>query len=1135
MKKSSKIKRFVIVPLVLAAVAAGGMVAKNIILDEVRGKIRSQLEYSRMSLSAFPPAVIIENARSVSTNPFIFARKITVQISPRALFSQNKPFHFVAEDPVVRFYPSSQTEERSGGKRFGVTFPFAIERGLVRNGQFYYLGEDIHLRSRGVHALFSQKKGRFTLRSEMEEGVFQAGDKEISGKLSLVLSGEGNQIEIKKLRFSGPEGVVKTAGKMTGLTDPRFDLEGSYTVKSGLPAGWLNLPFSWEGNVQGEGRLIRNNNGITFSGGLRAKSLVLNEVMIGEADGRVNFREGEKSSIEIDIRKPGRPAGKIDIEFDGRRVKGILSAVTLKPVAHELKLPWPISSSAWGRFILMDRRLTADARFLDETDALRGDLFPLQGQVHVEWDGEKNVEFSSKELSSSFAKMKLEGRLQIDRHLDLSLQGDVEDVAQARRFTELILQKKFTFPEIRGRGSARLDIFGLPKTPQLDAEFTLSPGGFDRFDAAFVEGEAELIQNDFFGRFEIEAPDYSGRVALFTDPGETRVNVRLDRGRTEIILPALNIPAPLTGEASGRFEYVQKEDETYAFQGNYAGDRIRAAGVELTSVSGGIKGDHESLDFTEVEFRYWDGEIRGRAFFHIPEERFDVNLEGKGLDFSSVSASVRGLLDFQLRGIGRLGEDMISGSYQINEFLIPPFSSTQSKGDVEIGYTFPLVRAGVKGGFFPGDNPLEIEIEIPVNGDTLEGQAKGHFDNLDILFPWKGAEGRLNYLIEARGNRESPRFKGVIDFQGEVLPFPRFAHALQNYSGLLFVDNGDLSLRSFQADFGGGRVQADGRIQFDLSGVRSIDIQAEGENMTLSPLERSRALTDGSLHLLKKGERFVLGGEFLIERMFWMRELDEGFAFSSTAFPESDRPPGFFDDLTLNIRLRADDNAWIENSIGQIHGKLDLTIAGNVFNPVVLGEIEAIEGSVFFQDREFNVIQGKVSFFNPGSIEPFLNFKGETHVKDYHVTFSLEGLPGKLNPEFSSSPPLPPEDVLALLAVGEAFRRTYHYDRTTGQSTASLLSFSLSEEAKKRAEQLFKIDRFRIDPFIMGSSPEMTARLTLGKKLSRNFFILYSTNLASQREEITRIEWELSKDFSIVGTRDETGRVSFDVKVYKRF
>ena len=124
---------------------------------------------------------------------------------------------------------------------------------------------------------------------------------------------------------------------------------------------------------------------------------------------------------------------------------------------------------------------------------------------------------------------------------------------------------------------------------------------------------------------------------------------------------------------------------------------------------------------------------------------------------------------------------------------------------------------------------------------------------------------------------------------------------------------------------------------------------------------------------------------------------------------------------------------------------------------------------------------------------------------------------------------------MALLALGESFKRTYSYDTSTQLSTASLLSFQLSEEAEKRAEKLFSIDRFRIDPFIMGSSAEMTARLTVGKKVSKNFFILYSTNLTTQREEITRIEWELTDDLSIVGIRDEKGRMSLDVKIHKRF
>jgi len=352
---------------------------------------------------------------------------------------------------------------------------------------------------------------------------------------------------------------------------------------------------------------------------------------------------------------------------------------------------------------------------------------------------------------------------------------------------------------------------------------------------------------------------------------------------------------------------------------------------------------------------------------------------------------------------------------------------------------------------------------------------------------------------------------------------------------LILVKNGQISIRSAKGKLGGGDIQGGGEIRLGRGGVERIDVTAEGQRLLLSPLDRTRALTDVSLRLFKDESRFVLDGDFIVQRLSWRREIYEKLAFSSTPYSAAQRPPGFFDDLTLNLRLRGEDNAWMENSLGRVRGRFDLTVSGSAKAPIVLGNIETLAGQVLFQDRKFQILRGRVSFFNPASIEPYLDFRGETYVKDYRVTFTLSGLLGQLKPEFSSSPPLPPEDVLALLALGEAFKRSYSAETSTQLSTASLLSFQLTEEAARRAEQIFSLDRFRIDPFLMGSSAEMTARLTVGKKISRDFYINYSTNLTRQTEEIIRLEWDISSEFSLVGTRNEFGRVSLDVKIRRRF
>ena len=249
--------------------------------------------------------------------------------------------------------------------------------------------------------------------------------------------------------------------------------------------------------------------------------------------------------------------------------------------------------------------------------------------------------------------------------------------------------------------------------------------------------------------------------------------------------------------------------------------------------------------------------------------------------------------------------------------------------------------------------------------------------------------------------------------------------------------------------------------------------------------------------------------------------------------------------MSLNIRLRAVENAVVQNSLGRFDVRFNLTATGLFFDPVLLGDIDLVSGDFYFQDRSFRVIHGRLSFVDPVS-EPYLDFRGETYVKDFRVTLNMSGPVSRLKPEFTSSPPLPPEEILSLLSLGESFRRTYYSyagDRSTALNTASLLTYQIADLAKRGAGGLFSLDRFRIDPYIPEGAPGgIAARITVGKKVSKNLLVLYSTILAnsSVRSEIDevpifRMEWDISRRFSLVGGRDDRGRLGFDVKFRMRF
>jgi len=1136
MKTNKKLKVLISISVIIFILVGTGSIVRSIFLRRINNRIKSNFDFTEMHLSFFPPALVLNDVKSVSLSPFFSARKATLKISYKSLVSRKKPFNIIIEQPVLKIASLPSGTGEAGKTGFRLKFPFAIEKGLIKDGEIIYSGKEARIHSKGVNVFFVMNGDYFTLKAEVEDNIFSLGaDKlPIKGRVSISAKGTGREIDIDRVKVRGPDGILEIEGKVVDLIDPEYHLITSFRGNTSLIANVFNLPFDWKGKTVGSGILTRKEGEVAFSSDFSSQNLVLNRVLMGEVKGKVDFKEKTGGNLDFDVKKRGFPGENLKLHFNKDRIEGTARRFHLDPIMNFVDLPWPVSSSVWGSFTVDRGRLSADAEFRDDGLEVKPDKFPFQGKARFNWDGKNEFSFSSSSLDSDFAKLEVDGKIIKGQNVDITLQGEVKDIKRAREFTSIVLRKDFQFPEIRGKGSTNIQIFGDFNFPQVRARFSVYPGGFDKFDARSIDGEAEVIKNDFFGRFNVDDPSLKGKIDLVTNQDETTVKIHVERGLLETVLPALDMELPLKGEASGNFEFKEKE-ENMVFNGSFVSGRIDFAGQILTDVKGKLQGGKDFFSFPELKLNMHGGSIKGSVLLRLLTEEFDIDIDGERMDLSSIYAGSRGELSFFLRGKGLYNRDSAVGSFEIKNLYFEPFQRAEAKGKIKVSFSEKQINFETDGNFSPGENKFAVSLSFPIKEESLTGKISGSFTNPDLLLPWKGTKGRINYLADIYGSKHSPGIKGAIDFNGEVFPLPHFAHAFRDYSGLVFVENGDFSLRSFRGTLGGGDVRGSGQLKLGKSGVEKINVRAEGKNLLLSPLERTRALADGTLSLIKDTDRFILEGDFFVRRLSYNRELSEKFVFSSVPYYSSRKEPGFFDDLLLNIKLRANDSAWMENSLGKVQVKFDLTVSGNVDSPIIIGDIEALGGEVYFQDREFNIIRGKVSFFNPLSINPYLSFKGEAYVKDYRVSFSLDGLLDRLNPEFSSSPPLPPEDVLALLALGEAFRRTYHYDRSIQQGTASLLSFQLLEEAKKRAESLFSIANIRIDPFIMGSSAEMSARLSVGKKISRNFFILYSTNLTSQQEEITRLEWELTKDFSVVGTRDETGRISIDVKIHKRF
>ena len=74
-----------------------------------------------------------------------------------------------------------------------------------------------------------------------------------------------------------------------------------------------------------------------------------------------------------------------------------------------------------------------------------------------------------------------------------------------------------------------------------------------------------------------------------------------------------------------------------------------------------------------------------------------------------------------------------------------------------------------------------------------------------------------------------------------------------------------------------------------------------------------------------------------------------------------------------------------------------------------------------------------------------------------------------------------------------------------------------------------------MDPFLAGAENNPTARITISERISPDLVVTFSRNLSTNEEQVVIIEYDVGKDLSVIGTRDEDGKFGIDFRLRKRF
>jgi translocation and assembly module TamB len=142
-----------------------------------------------------------------------------------------------------------------------------------------------------------------------------------------------------------------------------------------------------------------------------------------------------------------------------------------------------------------------------------------------------------------------------------------------------------------------------------------------------------------------------------------------------------------------------------------------------------------------------------------------------------------------------------------------------------------------------------------------------------------------------------------------------------------------------------------------------------------------------------------------------------------------------------------------------------------------------------------------------------------------------------------SDPPLQFSEIVALLATGRAptsdptlLRQQSAEPQNWQQMGASaLLGSAIASPVAGRLQRFFGVSRLRIDPTFSGVDNNPQARLTLEQQVTPSITFTYITNVTTTNPQVVRVEWAMSRQFSVVVLREENGLLGIDFFYKKRF
>jgi autotransporter translocation and assembly factor TamB len=777
----------------------------------------------------------------------------------------------------------------------------------------------------------------------------------------------------------------------------------------------------------------------------------------------------------------------------------------------------------------------------------------------------------------------LEGEITVDLHqpgygnilfdegqLRILLEGKTIRLHSMRfKRDSLLIQADGKFDMASSSGSCLMDLFWTPAPGEDSMESPDAPKQVGRLKADFQLASVDQLTVELIGegmdvdkiRSLLPIPIEVGGMLSFT----LDFSMHADNPRAELDLQLIRPHFRLVEMDSLRGSLLLSDDHLQL----HSLDLFDRGHHSWVTASVGLEKGREGGYTVSTHSR-----VKGQAFGRDLDLGLLNTFLGEGIE-------VGGRGSYELNWDGTLAEPHASGTFALEDGLVqtskaaPPIQQITLRSSVQdqvvtidnlsgIIRGTPFSLRGTVGSTGWREFDLQTELSVSnvgkmitqgtISSDSLQLTSRIKRMDLSLLQPFvpdfKQLSGYLNTQLSLSGPTADPQLDGHLEIHELVLQPYWFDTPFREGVVKISFDRDNVKIDSLFLRANGGNIFVSGELSHQGGQLANADIRVSMDSLRIDrPKEIKVLVKSAQFTYRNQNGYFLLDGDMMLgESWFLLNFKPQSILhFTETVEKPKQQLPGFLQRTRLNLRLRESEDLWVDNNLARIRLHTEMGVIGSPDQPNLTGRVTVEEGYLLYLDRKFKVKRGVVDFVDPNRLNPIIDFKAETEIKSYQatqataylITLSISGPLDEVVVELLSDPPEDKANILSLLTVGTTREQLVGKDAegkdasTSGilwERAQSLSSQRIAGYTSRKVGGFLGLEQFTIEGNLFRFDNSWGPQLLASKKISPRMEITYTTTVGHSNENSFRLDYLLSKHFSLEGQTDQQGRSGMNLK-----